>query len=691
MLEDVLPPRKLSIAAPMLASGLSFSPDARSLYFVALDLDPTYQATRLYRYDVDAGTLAVVNRDLRGAGGSLTPDGRRYVFARADGDHHDLAELDIATGSVRVIAREPHGAFIANPRVSPDGKRIVATRFDGQRFRVAVIDAHDGRLLSTLRTGDDPVHDASWVDDRRVVFLAGSASDAGFQVYDCDLDSGRIAKLTNAPFLAFQPNAADGRTLRFLNREGWRWTLDEIPLPPRAPPVVPPAAAAIVAEAPAPPAPETPQTPAEAPAAPPADAPEAPDAPPATPAAAAPTAALPPAPAAAEAPAPPPAAVATNVIPTDVSDTPASPIDHLFVPSLYGPSYTILGRAGELLGGVLSGGDRLERHRWALAGYYQFIGSGHAGGSFAYSNRQLAPLTLTLAAAQFAFADVPPIINGTLSESSYTLERRERQLTFDALRLFYENPVSLGFALSESFRPGDPAVLIPVRRIAGPHLSASFTGAATSPYTGASRLFFSSIDAAAYPRDWNSAGFGFFDLRGEIAATVPLPLYARHTLTFDAVGRGMVGAPTGERMLRVGGYVLEPIARRSDQPERTSTSYPFLPPGALFAESLRGFEDYPLAVDRIAIGTALYRLPVIIDRGWASTLWLLPSLFIRQINVDLFAVGASDGYAAGRHSAAGGSLTLFAAMWVVPISLRYQIARRFTDDQALVHLIQLGL
>ena len=162
VLKDVLPPRKLSIAAPMLASGLSFSADARSLYFVALDLDSTYQATRLYRYDVDAGTLAVVNRDLRGAGGSLTPDGRRYVFARADGNHHDLAELDIATGAVRVIAREPHGAFIANPRVSPDGTRIVATRFDGQRFRVAVIDARDGRLLSTLRTGDDPVHDASW-------------------------------------------------------------------------------------------------------------------------------------------------------------------------------------------------------------------------------------------------------------------------------------------------------------------------------------------------------------------------------------------------------------------------------------------------------------------------------------------------------------------------------------------------
>ena len=99
-LTDVLPPRKLAIAAPTLASGLSFSPDGRWLYFVALDLDPTYQAARLYRYDVDAGTLAVVHRDLRGSGGSLSPDGGRYVLARANGDHHDLAELDLATGAI---------------------------------------------------------------------------------------------------------------------------------------------------------------------------------------------------------------------------------------------------------------------------------------------------------------------------------------------------------------------------------------------------------------------------------------------------------------------------------------------------------------------------------------------------------------------------------------------------------------
>ena len=59
----------------------------------------------------------------------------------------------------------------------------------------------------------------------------------------------------------------------------------------------------------------------------------------------------------------------------------------------------------------------------------------------------------------------------------------------------------------------------------------------------------------------------------------------------------------------------------------------------LFAEPLRGFEDYPFYVDRIGIGSARYRLPIIIDHGWASTLWVLPALFIQQIDFELFAVG----------------------------------------------------
>ena len=152
----------------------------------------------------------------------------------------------------------------------------------------------------------------------------------------------------------------------------------------------------------------------------------------------------------------------------------------------------------------------------------------------------------------------------------------------------------------------------------------------------------------------------------------------------------------GDRMLRVGGYILQPLARQSDRPERTAAATnPFLPPGVLFAEPLRGFEDYPFYVDRIGIGSARYRLPIIIDHGWASTLWVLPALFIQQLDIDLFAVAATDGRqgegAPAWHTAAGGSLALRLGFWLLPITVQYQLARRFTDDQALVHLVQIGL
>jgi hypothetical protein len=42
------------------------------------------------------------------------------------------------------------------------------------------------------------------------------------------------------------------------------------------------------------------------------------------------------------------------------------------------------------------------------------------------------------------------------------------------------------------------------------------------------------------------------------------------------------------------------------------------------------------------------------------------------------------------HVAAGAALGVQFALWVVPLTLRYQLARRLTDDQALVHLLMLS-
>jgi hypothetical protein len=120
----------------------------------------------------------------------------------------------------------------------------------------------------------------------------------------------------------------------------------------------------------------------------------------------------------------------------------------------------------------------------------------------------------------------------------------------------------------------------------------------------------------------------------------------------------------------------------------------FLPERVRFVELLRGFEDHAIGADRVVIGDLTYRYPIIIDHGFASTLWLFPSLFFRQLDLELFAAAALDDIDdldQRLHAATGGSLALQLASWRLPLTLRYQVARRLTDDRAVVQELGLGL
>src|SRR5207244_9040066 len=97
-LVEVIPPRTLNQASAIVASGISFTADGRSLYVVMIDQGTVYQRSRLVRFDVATGDQTLVAGDLGGPGGAISPDGTRFVFPRPDGDRHDLAVLDVATG-----------------------------------------------------------------------------------------------------------------------------------------------------------------------------------------------------------------------------------------------------------------------------------------------------------------------------------------------------------------------------------------------------------------------------------------------------------------------------------------------------------------------------------------------------------------------------------------------------------------
>jgi Tol biopolymer transport system component len=690
-LTDVVPPRRLLTSGPTISGGLGFSRDGRYIYFVAVDQDEVTLASRLVRYDLVAHELEVVVDDLQGTGGSVSGDGRHYLFARADGDHHDLAEVDLETHEVRVLAPQPPGTYVAQPRVSPDGKRIVVTTFDGRGFGLALLDA-TGRRLRALPTGRLLVDDPSWVDDERLVFLGSPSADAGFQVHLLDLRDGSTTQLSRAPYLAFAPRAAAG-TVRFLNREGWSWTVDEVALPARA------AAPAVAPLEAAPAAPFSPALDvADATRATLAPFPQAPE----------PLAPRPAAPPPAAALAAPPPEVAANMAltpPALLSDEPAWDYEGLFVPTLRSPLLGVTSAADAVIGASLTGADRLERHRWTLTGLYET--SIHKPSfELAYTNREAAPVTLTLALSQVTERyDLGQL---AFSIQDLIATERTRRAVFQASRAFYGNPVSAGFSFddflytTDVFFPspmGLPAPAQPASshiRLAGGFMSATFAGVERTAYTGTRREFFAQARLAEYPEPWGTLGHGLLDTRGELALTTPLPWDWIDTLTLVLVGRALdLGDPIeSQPFLRIGGLPASLLWRHpGPQPTLPNAE---LPDTIGFREPLRGFEDLTLFSNRVAIAEGFYNYPFIIDHGWASTFGILPSFFVREVDVTLFGAAAvtqerwtfissPDSY----HEAEGAAFTLSTIFGSLPLTLTYQISHRRTDDRGVTQLLTL--
>ena len=648
-LTEILPPRKLDVADPRFTSGLSFTADGRALYFVAVDQGPTYQRARLLRYDLPRDELTVVASDLGGMGGAISPDGRGYLFVRPDGDRHDLAELDVASGAVRVLSRMASGSYLSAPRFSPDGTLIVASVMEEGHYGLALFDGKSGQRTKTLSTGKGPVVDASFVDQRRLVYLGtaendgatpGDASGAGvgYQVLVHDLATDQARVVTRVPYLAFEPQAAGGRTVRFLNRDGWRWTIDEVDLPGPVAPAERLAAAAT-----------DPQASAPARSLPPLES---------------------------------PVVLSQRPYGRSWSSVPG--------PRLIGPSFRDITSSHRLFKLQVLGADRLNYHRWEAGVWYQ-PGSRLASYELAYRNGLLAPFLIDLDASQIQLRDwAPAPPPGGPPPTSPEVYERDRLLSAGVTRLFYDgiqagrSPISVGAQLVESYRPDNTDAPLPLTRVAGPFVSFAYVGAETTRYTGVSRAIVTSLRVAAYPRSLSANELSFVDLNARLSGVLPLPLLRRHTLALAGVARTLPGAPADQPLLRIGGLVTSTVTRIPDNPVPDLPDPAQLPAQALLVEPLRGFEDYRLAANTFFSVAAAYRYPFIIDWGSASSLGVLPSFFLSQVDLELFAVAAQTrtGDSVSNHQAVGASLGLRVALWILPLQMRYQMTRRLSDDHA---------
>ncbi len=625
-LVDILPPRILAVANPILVSGLSFTGDGKLLYFVALDPGNIGLQARLLRYRIDSDTLEEVLPELGGTGGSVSADGSTYYYASADGDARHIVALDLTTRQAQMIRQAEPQNYYGEIRLSPDGSKLVASLFNGQRYVVQVLDAKTGTILNEVAIAG-AVHDPSWASDTEVVLLAEFAG--RFQVHLYDLQSGVLTRKTDAPYLALQPRKI-GKELRFLNRQGWEWSIDSVPLSSSeqfaSSPLLTTAVAKRIVDQP----------------------------------------------------------LAVH------SDAPYSQFDNLFWPSMRSPVLA-MNSVGAILGVSIGGADRLLTHRWGLTGIWM-PKAGLFSGSIQYGTSLLAPLEVNVVASKLSIrrlkssTDVDHARVGALTLS---LPFRSGAVSLSAVET--QESVSTDTPID----PSEPVEPSSEKRLSGPRFTASFSALESTAYTGPRRGYRLWTSAAYFDSGLSTLSEDITDISGQVDLVSPLPFSKRHTLHLSLRGRRLFGLNRDTGFMEVGGETTLLYQRGGNPVGPTeSEASRVLPLNLQFNEPLRGFEDLSFSTDRIAIAELTYRYPIIIDAGFSSVAYLFPSLFFRQLDLQLFGVAATESFAnySQQHRyAVGGSFDMGMSIWLVPFALRYQLARRLTGDEELVHTLSIRL
>jgi hypothetical protein len=361
-----------------------------------------------------------------------------------------------------------------------------------------------------------------------------------------------------------------------------------------------------------------------------------------------------------------------------LTDAPYSPLERFFLPELRAPYFYALpdqdnGNKPIFFGGLaLAGQDRLGFHQYALLAQADSQLRDVSTLSFSYATALTAPWYTALSVARF----VQP-------------GQRDLQASLATSRTFWTTPVSFNLlALRRDYyatatSPGLRTTLL------GPEAAISYFAGEGTSYGGTQRGVGLSLGAGVYPLAFDDAN-PFADLRAEATAYVPgLPLLLRDNLQFTAIARFLPNAPEG--LLQVGGIQAGTALSFRDGPRSPRDLPDLLKPGTSFSEYLRGYEDYALSARSVLIAQARYRYRVIIDYGWTSFFWVLPSFFISQVELEAFGSWARTDLRHD-HRAAGAALyvrTTFGQ--AAPVSLFYQYARRFDDGLGDLHLVGFAL
>ncbi len=224
---QIIPPEHVQYAA------LRFSPEGSHIYLSHTQLvsGPASQEYDLYRIRVLGGTPQLLVKDVDTTP-SFSPDGRRFVFVRANDPNPGKYHLLIANAdgsNEKSIFSGPMAIVASDSAWSPDGKAIIATIFDQTKDSISAvisIDPDTGAQRTISRPPFTVLNNLSWLPDGRALAVTFSTMETNFirqQIGLISYPDGKLRPITaDTNDYANLSVSADGATIASVMRQSVR-------------------------------------------------------------------------------------------------------------------------------------------------------------------------------------------------------------------------------------------------------------------------------------------------------------------------------------------------------------------------------------------------------------------------------------------------------------------------------------
>ena len=133
--------------------------------------------------------------------------------------------LDLASGTQTQLSRNRGQITLGAPAIAADG-RVVFARKIGDDFDLW-LRMPDGSERALTTDGKFNYSPRWWGPD---AVLALHEVEGRTQAVRIDVATGRLTVVSDAPFVVLDPVPLPGNRVAFVNREGWGWTLDTLPV-----------------------------------------------------------------------------------------------------------------------------------------------------------------------------------------------------------------------------------------------------------------------------------------------------------------------------------------------------------------------------------------------------------------------------------------------------------------------------